>query len=386
MRPSLFKEFHMRPTLTALAAALLLAACGGQADAPADDAAKPDGNGKRQVNVYNWSDYITPETLERFTQETGIEVVYDVYADNETLDAKLVAGQSGYDVIFPSAPSAQQHIANNLYAALDKAALPNLANVDPALAAGLAAADPEGNHIVPYMWGTTAIGYNKQKVAEVMGPDFVLDSWSAIFDPAISGKLASCGIAILDDQQEAFSAALFFKGRDPNGMGNGEIELVQQTYAPIRQNIRYFNSSRYIDDLANGEICVALGYNGDVLQARARAEEAGTGVEIAYVIPKEGAIRWFDVMAIPADAPNKAEAHAFIDFMLKPDVIAPVTEFVGYASANAAAKALVSEALRNDPAVYPPEDVIGKLVDTRKLPLEENDARQRAWTTIKSGG
>lgn len=378
----------MRSTLTALAAALLLAACGGQADAPAEatDAAKPDGNGKRQVNVYNWSDYITPETLERFTRETGITVVYDVYADNETLDAKLVAGQSGYDVIFPSAPFAQQHIANNLYAALDKAALPNLANVDPALAAGLAAADPDGTHIVPYMWGTTAIGYNTKKVAEVMGPDFVLDSWSAIFDPEISGKLASCGIAILDDQQEAFSAALFFHGRDPNGMGNGEIELVQQTFAPIRQNIRYFNSSRYIDDLANGEICVALGYNGDVLQARDRAEEAGTGVEIAYVIPKEGAIRWFDVMAIPADAPNKAEAHAFIDFMLKPDVIAPVTEFVGYASANAPAKALVSEELRNDPAVYPPEDVIGKLVDTRKLPLEENDARQRAWTTIKSGG
>ncbi len=376
----------MRLILTALAASLALAACGGNADAPAAEGAKPDGTAKRQVNVYNWSDYIAPDTVERFTKETGIEVVYDVYADNETLDAKLVAGQSGYDVIFPSAPFAQQHIANNLYAALDKAALPNLANVDPALAAGLAAADPDGTHIVPYMWGTTAIGYNTKKVAEVMGPDFVLDSWSAIFDPEISGKLASCGIAILDDQQEAFSAALFFHGRDPNGMGNGEIELVQQTYAPIRKNIRYFNSSRYIDDLANGEICVALGYNGDVLQARDRAEEAGTGVEIAYVIPKEGAIRWFDVMAIPADAPNKAEAHAFINFMLKPDVIAPVTEFVGYASANAAAKPLVSEALRNDPAVYPPEDVIGKLVDTRKLPLEENDARQRAWTTIKSGG
>ena len=376
----------MRLTLPALAAAVLLAACGGQPASDANtDAAKPDGNGKRQVNVYNWSDYITPETLERFTLETGIEVVYDVYADNETLDAKLVAGQSGYDVIFPSAPFAQQHIANNLYASLDKSKLPNIANVDPALAAGLAAADPDGTHLVPYMWGTTAIGFNKQKVAEVMGADFVLDSWSAIFDPAISSKLATCGIGLLDDQQEAFSAALFFHGRDPNGMGNGEIELVQQTFAPIRENIRYFNSSRYIDDLANGEICVALGYNGDVIQARDRAEEAGTGVDIGYVIPKEGAIRWFDAMAIPADAPNKTEAHAFIDFLLKPDVIAPITEFVGYASANSAAKALVSEDLRNDPAVYPPEDVIGKLVDTRKLPLEENDARQRAWTTIKSG-
>lgn len=375
----------MRSTLTALAAAILLAACGDPSSAPAAEGNKPDGSGKRQVNVYNWSDYITPETLERFTRETGIAVVYDVYADNETLDAKLVAGQSGYDVIFPSAPFAQQHIANNLYAALDKSQLPNLGNIDPALAAGLAAADPEGTHIVPYMWGTTAIGYNVAKVAEVMGPDFVLDSWSVLFDPAISDKLARCGIAILDDQQEAFSAALFFQGRDPNGMGDGEIELVQQTYAPIRKNIRYFNSSRYIDDLANGEICVALGYNGDVMQARDRAAEAGTGVEIAYVIPKEGAIRWFDVMAIPADAPNKAEAHAFINFLLTPDVIAPITEFVGYASANAPAKTLVSDDLRNDPAVYPPEAVIGKLVDARKLPLEENDARQRAWTTIKSG-
>ncbi|MCE2943233.1 MAG: polyamine ABC transporter substrate-binding protein [Lysobacteraceae bacterium] len=375
----------MRLILTALAASIALAACGGNADAPAADGAKPDGAAKRQVNVYNWSDYIAPDTIERFTKETGIEVVYDVYADNETLDAKLVAGQSGYDVIFPSAPFAQQHIANGLYATLDRTQLANIGNLDPSLAEGVAVADPEGTHLVPYMWGTTAIGYNVAKVREILGADTPLDSWALVFDPAISGKLAACGIAILDDQQEGFSAALLFHGRDPNGMGSGEIELVQQTFAAVRPNIRYFNSSRYIDDLANGEICVAMGYNGDVLQARARAEEAGTGVEIGYLIPKEGAIRWFDAMAIPADAPNKAEAHAFIDFLLRPDVIAPISEFVNYASANAAAKPLVAEALRNDPAVYPPEDVIAKLHDARKLPLEENDARQRAWTTIKSG-
>ncbi len=374
----------MRLTLTALAAALVLSAC-GQADAPADDSRKPDGAATRQVNVYNWSDYITPEALERFTRETGIAVTYDVYADNETLDAKLVAGASGYDVIFPSAPFAQQHIINNLYAPLDPTLLPQLGNIDAALASGLTAADPEGNHVVPYMWGTTAIGYNVEKVREILGPDVALDSWALIFDPAYSDKLAACGIALLDDQQEAFAAALFWKGMDPNGMGNGEIEVVQNAFAPIRKNIRYFNSSRYIDDLANGEICVAMGYNGDALQARARAEEAGTGVEIGYVIPKEGAIRWFDVMAIPADAPNKAEAHAFINFLLTPDVIAPISEYVGYASANAAAKALVSDELRSDAAVYPPESVVATLVDTRKLPLEENDLRQRAWTTIKSG-
>ncbi|MFN3965288.1 MAG: polyamine ABC transporter substrate-binding protein [Silanimonas lenta] len=371
------------PLALTLLAALGLAACGGQGS---DDAAKPDGAKQRRVNVYNWSDYITPETLQRFTRETGIEVVYDVYADNETLDAKLVARNSGYDVVFPSAPFAQKHIANGLYAPLDKALLPNLVNLDPALAGGVAAADPEGRFIVPYMWGTTAIGYNVAKVREALGEGAELDTWGLLFDPATSAKLAKCGIAVLDDQQEAFSAALFWKGMDPNGMGNGEIDVVRAVYAPVRQHIRYFNSSRYIDDLANGEICVAMGYNGDVLQARDRAEEAGTGVEIGYVIPREGAIRWFDVMAIPADAPNKAEAHAFIDFLLRPDVIAPISEFVSYASANLPAKDLVDPGLRADPAVYPPEEVMGKLVDTKKLPLEENDARQRAWADIKRGG
>lgn len=375
----------MRLILTALAAALSLAACGGNPDAPAPEGAKPDPQVQRQVNVYNWSDYIAPDTLDRFTRETGIRVVYDVYADNETLDAKLVAGQSGYDVVFPSAPFAQKHILNGLYAPLDRTLLPNIGNLDPALVQAVRVADPEGRHVVPYMWGTTGIGYNIGRIREILGPDFVVDSWAVLFDPAISGKLAQCGIAFLDDQQEAFSAALLFHGRDPNAMGGDEIELVTRTFAAVHPNIRYFDSSRYIDDLANGEICIAMGYNGDVLQARARAAEAGTGVEIGYAIPKEGAVRWFDVMAIPADAPNPIEAHAFIDFLLRPDVIAPITEYVSFASANAAAKPLVSEALRNDPAVYPPEAVLAKLHDVRKLPLEENDARQRAWTSIRAG-
>lgn len=376
---------RLRLPLTALAAALALAACGGQDAAPAAEGAKPDGAAKRQVNVYTWSDYVPGDAVERFTRETGIEATVDVYDANEILEAKLLAGQSGYDVIFPSAPFAQQHIANGLYATLDKAQLPNLGNIDPALAQGVLVADPEGTHLVPYMWGTTAIGINVGKVREILGPDAPIDTWGLIFDPAYSDKLAACGIGILDDQQEAFSAALFWKGMDPNGMGNNEIDVVREAFAPVRKNIRYFSSSRYIDDLANGEICVAMGYNGDVVQARERAKEAGTGVEIAYVFPKEGAIRWFDTMAIPADAPNKAEAHAFINYLLTPDVIAPISEAVGYASANAASKALVSESVRNDPAIYPPAEVVARLVDTKKLPMEENDARQRAWTAIKSG-
>ena len=377
---------RLRLTFTAIAAALALAACGGRDDAaPSADAAKPDGAAERKVHIYTWSDYVPDDAVERFQRETGIEATVDVYADNETLEAKLLAGQSGYDVIFPSAPFAQAHIANNLYATLDKSLLPQLGNIDPALAKGVTVADPDGTHLVPYMWGTTAIGINVGKVREILGADAPLDTWGLFFDPAVSSKLAACGITVLDDQQEAFSAALFWKGMDPNGMGNNEIEIVQQVFAPIRDNIRYFNSSRYIDDLANGEICVAMGYNGDIVQARERAKEAGTGVEIAYIYPREGAIRWFDTMAIPADAPNKTEAHAFINFLLTPEVIAPISEAIGYASANAASKPLVSEAVRNDPAIYPPEDVVARLVDTRKLPMEENDARQRAWTSIKSG-
>ena len=377
---------RLRLTFTAIAAALALAACGGRDEAaPSADAAKPDGAAERKVHIYTWSDYVPDDAVERFQRETGIEATVDVYADNETLEAKLLAGQSGYDVIFPSAPFAQAHIANNLYAKLDKSLLPQLGNIDPALAKGVTVADPDGTHLVPYMWGTTAIGINVGKVREILGPDAPLDTWGLIFDPAVSSKLAACGITVLDDQQEAFSAALFWKGMDPNGMGNNEIEIVEQVFAPIRDNIRYFNSSRYIDDLANGEICVAMGYNGDIVQARERAKEAGTGVEIAYIYPREGSIRWFDTMAIPADAPNKTEAHAFINFLLTPEVIAPISEAIGYASANAASKPLVSEAVRNDPAIYPPEDVVARLVDTRKLPMEENDARQRAWTSIKSG-
>jgi putrescine transport system substrate-binding protein len=373
----------MRLPLSLLASALLLAGCGGNSDAPTDAQGSGD---KRVVHVYNWSDYIAEDTLQRFTQATGIEVVYDVYADNETLEAKLTAGKSGYDVIFPSArPFAHRHIAAGLYAPLDKAQLPNLGNIDPAILQGLTDVDPGNAHVVPYMWGTTGIGFNVGKVREILGAEAPLDSWALLFDPTIASKLAACGIAVLDDEQEGFSAALLYAGRDPNGVGGDEVTVVEQTFAAVRPHIRYFNSSRYIDDLANGEICVAMGYSGDVLQAQARAEEAANGVEIGYIIPKEGAVRWTDVMAIPADAPHRAEAHAFINFLMQPDVIAPITDYVGYPNANLASKPLVSEAIRNDPGIYPPDDVMAKLNDPKKLPVEESDARIRAWTAIKSG-
>jgi putrescine transport system substrate-binding protein len=374
-----------RPVL-ALALAAALAGCGGSGspDAAAPGAA-PAATAK-VLNVYNWSDYVAEDTIARFEQETGIKVTYDVYDTNEMLEAKLLAGSSGYDVVFPSArPFAQRHVEAKLYLPLDREKLPNWRNLDPAVLSGLQDVDPGNRHLVPYMWGTTGIGWNVAKVRERLGADFTPDSWSLLFDPKIAEKLRDCGIALLDDEQEGFGAGLIYLGRDPNGVGGGEIEATSQLFAGIRPFVRYFHSSKYIDDLANGEICVAMGYNGDVMQARDRASEAGNGVEIAYVIPKEGALRWVDSMAIPADAPHAANAMLFLDFIMRPDVVAPISNFVSYASANAAAKALVDPSVRDDPGIYPAPEVMLRLVDPKKLPDDETRARVRAWTSIKSG-
>jgi putrescine transport system substrate-binding protein len=378
-----------RPFLPVLFA-LLLGACGGKpapdatstAAAPAAPAASAED---KVVNIYNWSDYIAEDTIARFEKETGIKVVYDVYDSNEILEAKLMAGSSGYDVVFPSArPFADRHIKAGLYRELDKTKLGNWGNLDSHLLAALADIDPGNNHLMPYMWGTTGIGYNVAKVKERLG-DTLPTGWGILFDPAIVSRLKDCGVSVLDDEQEGFGAASFFLGRDPNAVDDKAIADVTAAFGPVRPSLRYFNSSKYIDDLANGEICMAMGYNGDVLQARDRAEEAGNGVEIAYYIPAEGAWRWVDSAAIPSDAPHPGNAHLFIDFLLRPDVIAPISNYVSYANANSRSTELVDEAIRNDPGIYPPQETVARLKDPHTLPDEVSRARVRAWTTIKSG-
>jgi putrescine transport system substrate-binding protein len=302
------------------------------------------------------------------------------------LEAKLMAGASGYDVVFPSArPFAQRHIQAGIYAPLDKSLLPNLGNLDPGVMAGLQDVDPGNAHAVPYMWGTTGLGINVAKVKQALGEDAPLDSWSLLFDPANAEKLAACGIAVLDDEQETFAAALIWKGRDANALTGDETQVVSDVYAGIRPHIKYFHSSRYIDDLANGDICIAMGYSGDVFQARDAAVEAENGMEIAYVIPKEGAVRWVDLMAIPADAPHAANAHAFINYLLEPEVSAGIVDYVVYASPNTAALPLVDPEIAADPGVYPPAEVMAKLVDPKSLPDDQQRARVRGWTTIKTG-
>ena len=372
-----------------IASALLLAACSQSPEPPATaaaPAADAPAQGEKVVYVYNWSDYIAEDTIANFEAETGIKVVYDVYDNNEMLEAKLMAGASGYDLVFPSArPFAQRHIQAGVYAPLDKSKLSNLGNLDAGLLQGLQDVDPGNAHALPYMWGTTGLGINVAKVKEVLGEDAPLDSWSLLFDPGNAEKLAACGISVLDDEQEAFAAALIWKGMDANALTGAETQAVTDAFAAIRPHVRYFNSSKYIDDLANGDICLAMGYSGDVFLAGDRAEESGNGVEIQYIIPKEGAVRWVDLMAIPKDAPHADNAHALMDYLLKPEVAAGITNYVAYASPNTAATPLVDPEISGDPGVYPPAEVLAKLVDPVTLPPETTRERVRAWTTIKTG-
>jgi len=338
------------------------------------------------VHVYNWNDYIGETTLEDFEKATGINVVYDVYDSNDILEAKLMAGRSGYDVVFPSArPNGKRQIKAGLLQELDKSKLTLWGNLDEGILENLQTTDPGNRFLVPYMWSTTGIGYNVTKVKELIGDAAPTDSWALMFDPANAEKLAGCGIAILDESAEPIPAMLAYLSRDPGSQATEDLEAALEAFSHIRPFVRYFHSSQYINDLANGDICIAMGYSGDIQQAADRAEEAGNGVEIAYSIPKEGAQVANDVMAIPKDAPHPGNAHVFINFMLQPEVIAAATNYVAYPNANKAATGMVDGELRNNPGVYPPAEVRERLfaVDIDEPRAQRN--LMRYWTRIKTG-
>lgn len=349
-------------------------------------AALPASAAEEQVvNVYNWSDYITDETLQKFTAETGIKINYDVYDSNEILDAKLSAGGSGYDVVFPtgSAFFAKQ-IKSGIYQKLDKGKLPHWSKIDRQVLDLLAKADPGNQYGATYMQAATGIGYNLAKVGKA-APGQALDGWAMLFDPALVSKFKSCGVSLLDDSTEVFSAALAFLGHSPLLDSKAELKTAADAVAAIRPNIKYFHSSKYINDLANGDICVAHGYVGDLVQARNRAREAGAGVDIRIVIPKQGAILNVDAIAIPADAPHPDNAHKFIDFLLRPEIIAAITNKVGYANAIPESLPLVRDDVRNDPVIYMPDDIRAKLFVTALVSNEFQRERSRAWLMVKGG-
>ena len=344
------------------------------------------GAEEKRLHVYNWSDYIAPDTIANFTKETGIEVTYDVYDGNEVLEAKLLAGHSGYDIVVPSAsPYMARQIAAGAYHELDKAKLPNLNNLDPQILALAATADPGNAHGVPYLWSVTGIGYNTALLDRALGDAAARDSLALLFDPAYAQKLAACGIALLDTPQEIVPAALAYLGRDPKSHAEADLAEAIALIDKVRPYVRKFHSSQYINDLATGDICIALGYSGDVIQARNRAREAESPVEIAFRVPREGAQMSIDMLGIPVDAPHPDNAHVFINYILRPDVIAAITNAVSYPNPNLAATPLVDPEIRDDPGIYPPESLKRLLYIDLPAPRAYERARTRAWTRMKSG-
>ena len=337
------------------------------------------------LNVYNWSDYIAEDTLEKFTAETGIEVNYDVYDSNEVLEAKMLAGNSGYDIVVPTSSFLQRQIGAGVYMPLDKSLLPNLANMDPQLMEGASAYDEGNEHAVIYMWGTTGIGYNAGKVAEILGEDYEVNSWDLVFDPEIAGKLAECGISYLDAPVEMLPAAMNYLGLDPRSTDIADFEKGAELLQELRPTVRYYHSSQYINDLANGETCVAIGWSGDVFIAQARAAEAENGVEVGYVIPDEGALQWFDMMAIPVDAPNPDAAHAFINFIMDAQITADITNYVWYANANEASLPLVDPDITGDPGIFPTAAAKERLWNSVAYDARLDRGITRLWTEIKTG-
>jgi len=366
----------MKRSLTLAAGVFALAALFTTALALADDA--------NVLNLYNWSDYRADDTLTNFTKETGIKVVEANYDSNEMLEGKLVAGHSGYDVVVPSGFFLQHQIPIGLYQKLDKSKLPNLANMDPVIMKSVATFDPGNQYAVDYMWGTTALGYNVDKVKAAL-PNAPTNSWDLLFKPENAKALASCGITVLDAPSEVVAIALNYLGLDANSEKPDDLKKAEDLLTSIKPYIRKFDSSGYIDDLANGDACLSLGYSGDVYIAKHRAEDAKKNVNINYVIPKEGTIEWFDMLAIPADAPHPENALKFINYIMEPKATADISNNEFYANGNKAAFPLTDPAITGDPNIYPPADVQAKLVPLQSHSQDFTRLLTRAWTRIKTG-
>lgn len=356
------------------AMALTLAACGQGGGA---------GGGKT-LKIYNWSDYIDPAILADFTKETGIKVTYDTFDSNEILETKVLQGNTGYDIVTPSNHNVPRYIKAGAIQALDKTKLPNSKNLWSEITAYMEPFDPGAKYAVPYMWGTIGIGYNADEVAKRL-PGVKIDSWAVIFDPANLAKLKDCGVYYLDASEDMYAVALNYLGKNPNSTAVADYQAATDLMVKARPFVRKFHSSEYIEGLANGDICVAVGYSGDVLQAKTRAEEAKNGVKVEYVIPKEGSQVWFDVFTIPADAPNKDAAYRFLDYMMRPEVIAKASNYTQYANANLPATPMVDAEVRGNPNVYPTPEVFKRLFVTTDKDQALLREVTRMWTKVQTG-
>jgi putrescine transport system substrate-binding protein len=369
-----------RTAILALVCWLSLSGCGGKSGGSASSSA----GGAKILNLYIWSDYLAPNTLADFEKQTSIKVHAAYFDTNETLETKLLAGSSGFDIVVPTASYFERQIKAGAFLVLDKSKLPNFKNMDPQLMGKVALHDPDNRHGVIYLWGTNGIGYNEKMVKALM-PDAPFDSWRLVFDPAVASKVAKCGISLLDSPAEMLRAVYNYLGKNPNSQNSDDLAQAEAVLSKIRPYIRNFSSSEYIEALANGDLCISVGYNGDVMQARDRSREANKGIEIKYAVPKEGSILWFDMLAIPKDAPDPQSAYAFMNYMMTPQVIADVSNFKRYANANAASEPLVLPAVKDDPGIYPPPDQRQSLAVQLADSPDQTRAITRVWQKFKTG-
>jgi putrescine transport system substrate-binding protein len=339
----------------------------------------------KRVNFYNWSDYIDPTVLKDFTRDTGIEVTYDTFDSNDLLETKLLAGKSGYDVVVPTAYFLERQIKAGVFQKLDKAKLPNLANIWPEIANRLATYDPGNQYAVNYMWGTTGIGYNVRKAREILGPEAKIDTWELVFNPDNLAKFKDCGVYMLDSSDDIFPAALNYLKINPNSKDPADLQKAADLVTKIRPFVRKFHSSEYLNALASGEICLVVGWSGDVKQAQKRAAEAKAGAEIGYAIPQEGAQMFFDNLAIPKDAKNPDEAYALIDYLQRPEIAARNTAYVSYANGNLTSQKLLPKEILDDRTIYPDEAVMKRLYTITAHDQKTLRLANRMWTKVKTG-
>ena len=371
------------------AVALLVVACGQQEPAPAatgtpGTAAAATTDAEKVLNVYNWSDYIDPSVVPAFEKEYGIKVNYDVYDSNEMVETKLLEGKSGYDIVVPSASFMQRQIQAGVFQKLDKSLIPNLKNLDPDITHRLEVNDPGNQYGVNYLWGTSGVGYNVEQIAQAM-PNAPVDSLAMFYDPKVIKNFQKCGVSILDAPDDIVGTALIYLGKDPNSEAPEDLKAAEKVLLAIRPYIRYVSSSKYIEDLANGELCLALGWSGDVEQARLRATEAGKNVKIKYNLPKEGGVMFFDMLTIPADAPHPKNAHLFINYLLQPQIAAKNASTAHYATSINEAFSLMDPAVYNDRSVFPNDSQKAHLyVDASHSTAYMRDLN-RTWTRFKTG-
>jgi putrescine transport system substrate-binding protein len=369
-------------------AGILITACGsGDKSTASNSAGTPDtaSSEEKTLNIYNWSDYIAPDTIDKFEKETGISVTYDEMDSNETLESKILAGDTGYDIVVPSSSFLGRQIQAGAYQKLDKTQLGNWKNLDTNLLSKIAKVDSGNAYAMPYLWGTTGIGYNVDKIKAIFGTTDVVNSWDLIFKPENLAKLKGCGVTFLDAASEIIPTTLYAMGEDPNSFDPKVIDKAAAKLETLRPYITNFHSSEYIESLAGGNVCIVVGWSGDIIQAKARAEEAKNGVNIGYSIPQQGSAMWFDMMAIPKTAKHPKNAHLFLNFLMRPDIIAEVSNYVSYPNANAASYAKLDKKITGDPMISPTKDTIdNKLYGLAVLTPEIMEKYSAVWSELKT--